>query len=65
MNRKAVKHYTATVFRQAPAINEQAQFIVVGHVAGTHEECWQQGKALVQYPVLQFSEVQGASQVHH
>ncbi len=62
---KPLKHYTATVFRQAPAVHEQAQFFVVGRVAGTHEQCWQQAKALVQYPVLQFSEVQNASQVHH
>lgn len=62
---KPPKYFKATVYRQAPAIEGVAQFTVVGHVAGTHEECWQQGKALVQYPVLQFSEVQGASQVHH
>ena len=55
---KPPKHYTAVVFRQAPAVNEQAQFTVVGRVAGSHDECWQQAKALVQYPVLQFSEVQ-------
>lgn len=58
MNRKAVKHYTATVFRQAPAIHEVAQFHVVGHVAGTHEECWQQGKEITAFPVLEFKEIQ-------
>ena len=57
MNRKAVKHYTATVFRQAPAVNEQAQFTVVGRVAGTHDEIWQQAKAMTQFPVIQFKEV--------
>lgn len=65
MNRKAVKHYTATVFRQAPAVHEQAQFTVVGRVAGTHEQCWQQAKEITEFPVLEFKEVQGASQVHH
>lgn len=55
---KPQKHYTATVFRQAPAINEQAQFTVVGRVAGTHDQCWQQAKEITAYPVLEFKEVQ-------
>lgn len=55
---KPPKHYTATVFRQAPAINEQAQFTVVGLVAGTHDQCWQQAKEITAYPVLEFKEVQ-------
>ncbi len=58
MARETVKHYTATVFRQAPAVNEQAQFTVVGRVAGSHDECWQQAKEITAYPVLEFKEVQ-------
>lgn len=58
MARETVKHYTATVFRQAPAIQEVAQFHVVGQVAGTHDECWTQAKVMTQYPVIQFKEIQ-------
>lgn len=55
---KPLKHYTATVFRQAPAVNEQAQFHVVGQAAGTHDEIWQQAKVMTQFPVIQFKEIQ-------
>lgn len=58
MARETVKHYTATVFRQAPAVNEQAVFIVVGQVAGTHDECWTQAKEKTAFPVLEFKEIQ-------
>ena len=58
MARETVKHYTATVSRQAPAVNEQATFIVVGRVAGSHDECWQQAKEITAFPVLEFKEIQ-------
>jgi len=62
---KPPKYFKATVYRQAPAIEGVAQFTVVGHVAGTHEECCKQGKEITAYPVLELKEVQGGSQVHH
>lgn len=55
MNRKAEARFVATVFHQAPAVNEQAQLSVVGSVEGTHAECWKQAKAITKYPVLEFS----------
>ena len=57
MVRKAAKNYTATVFLQAPAINEVAQLSVVGKVSGTYNECWAQAKEMTQFPVIQFKEM--------
>ena len=57
MDRKAEAQFVATVFHQAPAIDGVAQLSVVGSVSGNYESCWQQSKALVKFPVLQFKEI--------
>ncbi len=62
---KPPKYFKATVYRQAPAIEGVAQLFVVGHVSGSHEDCWQQAKEITAFPVLELKEVQGGSQVHH
>jgi hypothetical protein len=54
---KPPKQFEARVFKQEPAINEVAQLSAVGHVFGSHEECWTQAKALVKHPVLQLKEL--------
>ena len=54
---KQPKQFEAKVFRQDPAINEVAQLFAVGHCFGTHDECWEQAKALVKHPVLQLKEL--------
>ena len=55
---KPPKQFEAHVFRQEPAIAEEAQFVYLGQVAGDHAECWQQAKSMTLHPVLQFTEVQ-------
>ena len=57
MRRKTEPLFTATVFRQLPAEQEQANLSVVGRVIGTYYECWQQAKAITQSPVIQFKEI--------
>lgn len=55
---KPPKQFEAKVFKQEPAINEVAQLFAVGHVFGSHDDCWKQAKALgVKHPVLQLKEL--------
>ena len=51
---KPPKQFIAKVERQYPAQNEVAVLRVVGHVSGTHAECWQQAKQLTEFPILEF-----------
>ena len=57
MARKTEAVFTATVFRQSPAVDGVAQLSVVGSVSGNYESCWQQSKELVRFPVLQLKEI--------
>ena len=54
---KPVKQFEGTVFKQHPAQSENALFSVVGHVFGSHDECWTQAKAMTKFPVIQFKEI--------
>jgi len=54
---KPAKQFLAVVEQQHPAENECAILRVVGSVAGTHEECWQQAKRITPFPILTFKEV--------
>lgn len=53
----SLRRFKAIVEEQLPAVNERAQFIVVGQVTGTHDECWKQAKAMTAKPVIQFTEL--------
>ena len=53
---KPPKQFLAVVEQQFPAQNEVAILRVVGSVAGTHEQCWQQAKRIAAHPVLTFKE---------
>ncbi len=58
---KQAKQFTAVVERQDPAVFEKAQFIVVGRVEGSHDECWKLAKEITKYPVIRFQEQQNVS----
>ena len=58
---KPAKQFQAVVEKQYPAQNECAILRVVGHVAGTHDECWQQAKRITTFPILTFKELQNVS----
>lgn len=51
---RGIQLFNAVVEQQLPAMNEQAQFIVVGQVSGTHSECWEKAKAMVHHPAIRF-----------
>lgn len=52
--KKKIQLFDAVVEQQEPAINDRAQFIVVGQVSGTHSECWEKAKAMVPHPAIRF-----------
>jgi len=54
---KPPKQFIAVVEQQHSAENECAILRVVGSVAGTHEQCWQQAKRITPFPILTFKEV--------
>ena len=53
---KPPKQFIAIVEKQYPAQSECADLRVVGSVAGTREQCWQQAKRITPFAILTFKE---------
>ena len=54
---KPQQQFKAVVEQQHTSKDGEANLFVVGSVAGSHSECWQQAKKMVTHPVITFTEI--------